>query len=929
MLRFVSLLCAAILLSALAFGQKTRVSGTVKDADSGEPLISANILYAAGQGVVADLDGKYSFQVENGTYTIAVSYIGYEAQEVPLNANGGNVELNFSLKTITMNEVKVVADMALDRETPVAFTNIEPKKIKEELASQDIPMLLNSTPGVYATQQGGSPGDARVTIRGFDQRNLSVMIDGIPMNDMENGWVYWSNWFGLDAVTQRIQVQRGLGASKLSIPAVGGSMNILTQGISSKPYKTVKVTVGNDGLLRTNVGYNSGRLKGGWGVTAAFAYDRQDGYVEQTWSSRFFYFVKIQKQLGNHMISVGAMGAPQSHGQRTSKQPIFMYDTAYAKKLGANLDTTYVDNLIGTGQIGNYGRRYNPSWGIVTRNRPKDIIENSLSLENLRTEELNTNINYYHKPIINLRHFWAKDTWAVSNIVYGSLGNGGGTRARGFTAYDENGHLDVDSLYNLNVVGSVWAPPVDTIAVNDSSQFKSRNFIQSSINNHYWYGLLTTVSKAFSKHWDLSFGVDARAFWVEHYSTPYDLLGGDYAVINSTSAQTDLFDPDDNVKRVGDIAGYRTSTNVYSSGLFAQLEYSKDKWAAFVSASGGYNYYIRQDQYRKRDLVLADTTYERALGINDTITRNGSTYTHESVEAKDATTGGIDYWGGTAKAGVNYNINDHMNVFFNAGVFFRPPTVSNVYSGNFSFDFVQGIGNEFAWGTELGYSVRYPRWAANLNLYRTAWENKPVITSVFVGGERLRVAVPGLGSLHQGVELDGAFKTPWYFDIEGLVSYGDWRWTGESQAFYYDQATGLPVDSFDVDADGVLVGDAAQFQIAGSLKFKPVKGVYVKARISYFDKHYANFNAISLQGDNKGRQSWRVPSYYTMDLHAGWTIKLKKMDISLRASVLNLLDELYISDATNNAFTQSFDATGASVYVGMGRRWSASVGLKF
>lgn len=921
MLRFTSLLVAALTTSLLCFGQQTKVSGVVKDQVSGETLISANVLYGESQGVVTDFDGKFSFTIPNGEYTIKASYIGYEAQEQKLSAKGGTVELVFSLKTVTMNEVRVVADMALDRETPVAFTNIEPKRIKEELASQDIPMLLNSTPGVYATQQGGGAGEARVTIRGFDQRNLSVMIDGIPMNDMENGWVYWSNWFGLDAVTQRIQVQRGLGASKLSIPAVGGSMNILTQGISSKAYRSVKLTVGNNGLIRTNVGYNSGRLKDGWGITAAFAYDRQDGYVEQTWASRFFYFVKIQKQLGNHMISVGAMGAPQSHGQRTGQQPIFMYDKKYARKLGAELDTTnYVNAMMASGLQGNYGRRFNPSWGTLSRNRHDP---------DARPEILNTNINYYHKPIINLRHFWAKDTWAVSNIVYGSLGNGGGTRARGGTTIDGTGHLDMDALYQDNITGTVFVPPFDTLAVNDTSQYKSTNYIQSSINNHYWYGLLTTVNKAFSKYWDLSFGVDARAFWVEHYSTPYDLLGGDYAVINPTANQNDLFDPSDNVKREGDIAGYRTSTNVYSGGLFAQLEYSRDKWAAFVSASGGYNYYIRQDQYRKKDLVLADTTYRQALGISDTIVRNGSTYTHQSPEAEDATTGGVDYWGGTAKAGVNYNINDHMNVFFNGGVFFRPPTVSNVYNGNFSFDFVQGIGNEFAWGTELGYSVRYPKWAANLNLYRTSWENKPLVTAVFVGGERLNVAVPGLGSIHQGAELDFAYNTPWYFDVEGLVSYGDWRWTGQSKAFYYDQATGIPVDSFDIDADGVLVGDAAQLQVAGSIKFKPAKGVYIKGRISFFDKHYANFSAISLQGDNKGRQSWRVPGYYTVDVHAGWTIKLKKMDVSIRASVINLLDELYISDATNNAYTQSFDATGASVYIGQGRRWTASVGVKF
>ena len=41
------------------------------------------------------------------------------------------------------------------------------------------------------------------------------MIDGIPVNDMENGWVYWSNWFGLDAVTSNVQVQRGLEPLRL------------------------------------------------------------------------------------------------------------------------------------------------------------------------------------------------------------------------------------------------------------------------------------------------------------------------------------------------------------------------------------------------------------------------------------------------------------------------------------------------------------------------------------------------------------------------------------------------------------------------------------------------------------------------------------------------------------------------------------------
>ena len=60
------------------------------------------------------------------------------------------------------------------------------------------------------------------------------MVNGVPVNDMESGWVYWSHWAGLADVTNKMQVQRGLGASKLAIPAVGGTINILTNAAEFK-----------------------------------------------------------------------------------------------------------------------------------------------------------------------------------------------------------------------------------------------------------------------------------------------------------------------------------------------------------------------------------------------------------------------------------------------------------------------------------------------------------------------------------------------------------------------------------------------------------------------------------------------------------------------------------------------------------------------
>ncbi|MCD4680378.1 MAG: TonB-dependent receptor, partial [Bacteroidales bacterium] len=173
----------------LLFAQMGTISGTITDARTDETLIGANITYGPGKGTVADIDGRYSLELEYAKYTIVVSYVGYKSIEKEITINEPKTTLDFKLENKTLTEVEVVGDMARARETPVAFSNIKPLKLQEELASQDIPLLLNSTPGVYATQQGGGDGDSRINIRGFNQRNVAVMLDGIPVNDMENGWV--------------------------------------------------------------------------------------------------------------------------------------------------------------------------------------------------------------------------------------------------------------------------------------------------------------------------------------------------------------------------------------------------------------------------------------------------------------------------------------------------------------------------------------------------------------------------------------------------------------------------------------------------------------------------------------------------------------------------------------------------------------------
>ena len=189
--------------SIVVFAQKQTVRGVVQDSITGETIIGANVvLKGTTTGTVTDINGKFSLDLNRGEYTLKVSFVGYNAQEKEITIGTSPVNLTFNLgSSLVLDGIEITADYAKIRDTPVAFTTILPAKIEERLAGQDIPMLLNKTPGVYATQQGGGDGDARITIRGFSQRFVAVMLDGVPVNDMENGWVYWSN--GLPPILQQ------------------------------------------------------------------------------------------------------------------------------------------------------------------------------------------------------------------------------------------------------------------------------------------------------------------------------------------------------------------------------------------------------------------------------------------------------------------------------------------------------------------------------------------------------------------------------------------------------------------------------------------------------------------------------------------------------------------------------------------------------
>ena len=210
---------------AATAGAQATVKGTVVDADSNEPLIGATVTVGGTSlGTVTDYEGNFTLKVTSAKATIEIKYLGYLDKSIKLTQQGevnwGVVKMN--LDTHTLGDVVVTSSIAVARKTPVAVSTVAPEFIEEKLGTMEFPEILKSTPGVYATKQGGGYGDSDINLRGFKTENIAVMVNGVPVNDMEWGGVYFSNWAGLSDVTRSTQVQRGLGASKVSVPPVGG-----------------------------------------------------------------------------------------------------------------------------------------------------------------------------------------------------------------------------------------------------------------------------------------------------------------------------------------------------------------------------------------------------------------------------------------------------------------------------------------------------------------------------------------------------------------------------------------------------------------------------------------------------------------------------------------------------------------------------------
>jgi len=883
MLQSIAVAVMLMLFSSSLFAQGY-VKGIITDGSTKETLVGATVvLKGTTTGITTDLNGRFTLQLPAGQHILLVQFVGFVNQEISATVNNGQT---IDLGTIAMvgdqvglDEVTVFASIGIYRKTPVAMSSIGATQIEEKIGTQEFPEVLKATPGIYATKQGGGFGDSRVNLRGFESANVAVMINGVPVNDMEWGGVYWSNWAGLGDVTRTFQVQRGLGASKLAAPSLGGSLNIVTRSTDAKKGGSISYGVGSDGYNKIGFSVSTGLTENNWAITLLGAKTYGDGYIQGTEFESYSYFVNISKKINDkHMLSFTGFGAPQWHNQRNNNDKL----------------------LISEWQKQPMKYLYNASYGF-----------------DMNGQRRMSSRNVYNKPQLSLNHFWTiNDKSSLATVVYASIGDGYGTSGQGFSSADrslwygasygkpntalraEDGTFDYGAVY----------------AINMASESGSKMVLSKSVNQHKWYGAISTYTTQLTDNIELFGGLDFRYYKGVHTNEITDLYGGKFFIdasssrplLTSTSWKT-------NKLGVGDVVYRDYDGFVFSQGVFMQAEYNKNNLTSFISLSGSNTSQWRYDRFY--------------------------------YDAKDAKSEKINFIGYSAKGGANYNLSDRHNVFANVGVISRAPffsggaflqsTTSNITNPN--------AVNEKAISAEVGYGYRSTLISANLNIYRTQWKDKTMVRALNANSPESLVAnMEGVNALHQGIELDFVSKPIYGLQVTGMISLGDYTWQNDASGYLYNR-NGQPTDAngnvvalqgpdhakIDVNIGGIKVGNSAQTTAAIGVRYELVRGFNLGLDANYFGKNYAYFSISTVSSSlspTNFSQPWQIPDATTFDFNASYRFKIGDLDATVYGNIQNLFDTEYITDATDGV---DHDWKTSPVFYGFGRTGSVSLKIKF
>ena len=738
------------------------------------------------------------------------------------------------LKVYTSQNDTINREDSIANIVPVFTTTVD--LLDNELQSQDISGLLQSSRDVYVNQAGFNFSAARFRLRGYSSENTRIFFNGIPVNDPENGWTIWSFWGGLNDVTRYPENQFGISSSPATFGSIGGYSYISALPSEKKTGSRVSYSATNRSYRnRMMYTYNSGLNKKGWGFLISGSSRWSDeGYVPGTYYSSGSYLLSIEKKFNNkHTINFMGLGAPTVQGRQ-----------------GIAIQETY--DLTGD----NF---YNPYWGYQTQSDGTKKKRNARNRDN-------------HKPYLTLGHYWnISEKLNLQTNLYAITGKTGNTNLNWFDAKDPrpdyykylpsyyvNDHgtlsgsqtitdqseylqilnlwqqndpsvtqLDWDYLYNANYNNLYTQNNIDGVNFTSLTMKRSKYIVEEYRLDPRHFGLNSFGKYIINDANQINFGLSVSKYKSKNFKIMNDLLGGDFWVDIDQFAQRDFADPNlaqndlqsiNKIIKEGDVFGYNYDIHINKNEIFGEYNYNKNKIESFVG------------------LTLSNTAFWRNGKM-----QNGRFPNSSLGESEKQTF--INYG---LKIGFLYKLTGRHILSFNGMYKTEAPFVRNAYVSPRTRDqLVPNLKSIEIISGDINYNIRLPFLKARLTGFYTQINNQTWARSFYHDEYRTFVnyMMNDMDQIYMGAELGFESNITSTLQFTGALTIGDYLYNSSPVAtITRDNSQELIAEDKKIYLQNFKIGGMPQQAISVGLKYNAPKYWYTGINFNYFADIYLSPN---------------------------------------------------------------------------------------
>lgn len=538
-----------ILTASLFAADAWGLTGSIVDAQTGLPVPAATVrVPAVNLTVAADDSGRFVLErLPEGPFELTVTHVAYHPWRRLISGLSEVQAIRLEPLILRGQDVVVTGTRATRGESPVAFDNMTQEEIRRAHYAQDVPMLLSESPGVYAySDNGNGIGYSYLSIRGFSQRRVSVLINGVPLNDPESHEVYWIDIPDLPENTQDIQVQRGVGTTLYGANSVGGTVNVLTHYHSPVREVSLSSGFGSYATRKFSVGFNSGLIDDRHTVYGRFSRIVSDGYRENAWTDLWSYFLGATRHDEKWTNRINIFGGPEQTHLAYKGLPRWFL----------NGDTTFYDTT------SNKGALPRPS-GDLKKDRRFNPFDWAGETDNFNQPHYQWLTEYRHDSL-----------WRIENTAYYIKGEGYYDQLRFGVDFDQ---------YQL----APFTFPGTEDEITEADQLWRRRWVE----NNFW-GLIPRATRRHSNG-ELSLGAEFNRLTADHWAevqavrpappefTPgqryYDYAGRKTVV---TPFVQEVYTPHPRLTLTGALSyslkRYELTDNRYANGLGQRVEHMTD-----------------------------------------------------------------------------------------------------------------------------------------------------------------------------------------------------------------------------------------------------------------------------------------------------------------------------------------------------------------